>query len=92
MEKELQEIKRLVLLNAKTTLGVDDVALMLGVSKQTVYRLVSSGRITHYKSKGMKGEIGKMVYFRREDVEDYCFAVKKASEAEINDVVSQIRG
>ena len=92
MTKELEEIKRLVLLNAKTTLSVDDVAYLLNVSKHNVYQLVSKKKITCYKSLGANGERGKMLYFKREDLEKYCFAVKQESEAEINDIVSQIRG
>lgn len=92
MEKELQEIKKLVLLGVKTALSVEDVALLLNVSKHNVYQLVSKKKITCYKSLGERGNGGKMLYFKREDVEKYCFAVKQESEAEINDIVSQIRG
>ena len=69
LQKELEEIKRLVLLN--------DVAYLLNISRHNVYQLVSKKRITCYKSLGATGERGKMLYFKREDLEKYCFAVKQ---------------
>lgn len=93
IKSDLSEIKQLLLLGAKTTFSVGDVAMMLGVTPQTIYRLVQQKRIACYKSKGVDDtKSGKMVYFKREDIEAFCFAERKCSEQDIAELVKSIRG
>ena len=50
MQEQLNRIEKLVRLNSKEVLDVEEVALMLNVSKSRIYHLVSSRNIPHGKS------------------------------------------
>lgn len=69
MEKELLEklniIERNTLLAAKNMLTFDDVSLLTGLSKGTLYKLTSSHKIPYYKPNG------KLVYFKRSEIEEW---------------------
>jgi excisionase family DNA binding protein len=55
---ELQTIKQLTLLGAKQALTMSEAALLTGLSKSHLYKLVCYKKIPHYKSQG-----GKLTYF-----------------------------
>lgn len=78
-KNELQELKQLVLLGAKNVLSMNDVSLLCGVSKGTIYNLVSKKKIPYYKSEG-----GKLTYFKKEEIENWLCAkrVPTAEETE----------
>ena len=63
LKKELQDIKRLMLLN-KNVWDVAECAFALGVSKDRVYHLVQERALPHYKC-------GKQIRFKREEIEAY---------------------
>lgn len=63
--EKLKVIERNTLLAAKNVLTFDDVSLLTGLSKQTLYKLTSSHKIPHYKPNG------KLVYFKRSEVEEW---------------------
>ena len=75
---ELQEIKQLALLGAKTVLTVNEAAIILGVSVYNVYRKVSEREIPHYKSPG-----GKIVYFNKPELESWMMQNKVKTSDEI---------
>jgi excisionase family DNA binding protein len=76
---ELQELKNLTLLGAKKALTMSDTALLTGLSKSHLYKLVCYKKIPHYKSDG-----GKLTYFDKSEVEAWCLKnrVKTADELE----------
>ena len=61
---ELQELKKLTLLGAKKALTMSDAALLTGLSKSHIYKMVCAKQIPYYKSQG-----GKLTYFDNEDIE-----------------------
>ena len=61
--KELTEIKRYTLLQAKSVLTLDDVVLLTGLSKSHLYRLTCTHQIPFYKPNG------KTVFFDRNELE-----------------------
>lgn len=61
--KELQEIKRYTLLQAKQVLDLDDASLLTGLSKSRLYALTSQGKIPHHKSPE-----GRNLYFSRDEL------------------------
>jgi len=65
--KELQELKKLTLLNAKKVLNMDDVASLTGLKKSYLYKKVMNKEIPYYKSDG-----GKITYFDKEEIENWC--------------------
>lgn len=86
--KELQRLKELTLLSAKSVLTMNDVADLTGLSKSHIYRLVCKRQIPYYKSAG-----GKFTYFNKAEIEGWLMAhrVPTIDEAEaeaVNYVVS----
>ena len=75
--KQLQELKQLAVLGAKTALTMNDVCLLTGLSKSHLYKLVWSKRIPYYKSEG-----GKMTYFKKQEIENWLLAYRVPTEAE----------
>jgi len=67
IKNELQEIKQFTLLGAKRALTMNDTALITGLSKSHLYKLVGEKKIPYYKSQG-----GKLTYFDRSEVEAWC--------------------
>jgi excisionase family DNA binding protein len=61
---ELHQIKQLTLLGAKNVLTMSDCALLTGLSKSHLYKLVCRKAIPYYKSAG-----GKLTYFDKSEVE-----------------------
>lgn len=79
LTNQLQEIKQLALLGAKNVLSVADLSLLCGLSKSHIYKLICSKKIPHYKSEG-----GKLVFFKKDEIENWlCFLkVPTATETE----------
>ena len=79
LKNELQQIKQLTLLGAKKVLTMSDCALLTGLSKSHIYKLVCAKKIPYYKSDG-----GKLTYFDKSEVEAWQLQhrVKTLSELE----------
>lgn len=77
IKKEIEELKKLTLLGAKNALTMDDVAALTGLSKSHIYKMVCAKKIPYYKSGG-----GKINYFKKQDVENWCFAHRVATNEE----------
>jgi excisionase family DNA binding protein len=63
--KELQELKNLTLLGAKTALTMDDAALLTGLSKSHLYKLCCRKAIPYYKNGG------KLTYFDKVELNNW---------------------
>ena len=74
---ELEQIKQLTLLGQKQALTMDDTALLTGLSKSTIYKLVCSKQIPHYKSQG-----GKLTYFDKDEVNRWLLQNRVATQSE----------
>lgn len=74
---ELQELKKITLLGAKNVLSMNDCALLTGLSKSHIYKLVMNKKIPYWKSEG-----GKITYFNKEEIEAWLlkYRVKTADE------------
>ena len=66
-EKQIEDILRLMALNTKEVLTSEECALYLGVSKSCLYKWTMDRKIPHYKS-----PTGKMCFFNRKEVEQWC--------------------
>lgn len=77
--KQLQELKNLTLLGAKQALTMTDAALLTGLSKSHLYKLVCYRRIPHFKSDG-----GKLTYFDKDELNGWMLQrrIKTSSELE----------
>lgn len=76
--EQLQELKQLAVLGAKTALTMNDVCLLTGLSKSHLYKLVWSKKIPYYKA----AEGGKMTYFNKQEIENWLLAYRVPTEAE----------
>ena len=79
LKNELQQIKQFTLLGSKKALTMSDCALLTGLSKSHLYKLVCRKAIPFFKSQG-----GKLTYFDKSEVEAWCLQhrVKTSSEIE----------
>ena len=75
--KQLNELKQLALLGAKNVLSVAELSLLTGLSKSHIYKLICSKKIPHYKSEG-----GKLVFFKKDEVENWLCALKVPTATE----------
>jgi excisionase family DNA binding protein len=79
IKKELQEIKQLTLLGAKNVLTMSDCALLTGLSKSHLYKMVCAKQIPYYKSQG-----GKLTYFDKSEVEAWQLQHRVKTSDEID--------
>ena len=63
---ELALIKSYTMLAAKTVLTIDDVHLLTGISKSTIYRLTCEKKIPYYKPNS------KLLFFDRAEIEAWA--------------------
>ena len=77
--EQLQELKNLTVLSAKQALTMSDTALLTGLSKSHLYKLVCAKKIPYYKSQG-----GKLTYFDKDEVNGWMLQhrVKTSDELE----------
>ena len=74
----LQELKKLTLLGAKNVLNMNDLLLLTGFSKGYVYQLVCAKKIPFYKGDG-----GKYLYFKKQEIENWLLAHRFATKDEV---------
>ncbi len=75
---KLEAIERNTLLAAKNVLTIDDVALLTGISKSSIYRLTSEKKIPFYKPNG------GYIYFDRQEIENWLRNNRVPTTEEIN--------
>lgn len=63
--KQLADIRKFSLLAAKNVLDIDDMVALTGLSKSYIYKLTSRKEIPYYKPNG------KLIYFDRQEVENW---------------------
>lgn len=63
--KQLADIRKFSLLAAKNVLDIDDMVALTGLSKSYVYKLTYRKEIPYYKPNG------KLIYFDRQEVENW---------------------
>ncbi len=73
--KEIEALKSLTLLAAKSTLTLEDVSLLYGFSKSTLYKLTSAKAIPHYKR-------GKALFFDKTELDAWAKECRVDTQAE----------
>ncbi|MEL4308948.1 helix-turn-helix domain-containing protein [Joostella sp. CR20] len=63
----------------KPILSLKEAALYLGISKSTLYKMTFDNRISHYKPSG------KLIYFKKQDLEQYLLKYKVKSNDELEE-------
>ena len=72
---EIEALKSLTLLAAKNTLTLEDVSLLYGFSKSTIYKLTSAKAIPHYRR-------GKVLFFDKGELDQWAKECRINTEAE----------
>lgn len=77
---KLSQIERLInsdILLKKPLLTLDESADLAGVSRSTIYKWLSSRKLTHYKPSG------KLVFIKKEDLYDFITRKKYSNKEEL---------
>jgi len=80
MEKKLSQLDRIeqyCLLSGKNVLTFEDVKVLTGLSGSYLYKLTASNSIPFYRPNG------KMLYFERKEIENWCLRNRVKTSAEI---------
>lgn len=75
--KRLDRLEVLTLLAAKSVLTLEEVCLLTGLAKSTVYKMTANRVIPHYHADG-----GKHLYFKKDEVEDWLTRSRVSSHNE----------
>ena len=73
--RAIEELKALTLLAAKSTLTLDDVVLLFGFSRSTIYKMTSAKAIPHYRR-------GKVLFFDKAELDAWAKANRINTEDE----------
>jgi len=76
--KQLEQIKQLLLLSAKSALTMEDCALYTGLSKAVLYKKIQHKEIPYYKA-----DKGKLTYFNKQEIEDWMLKNRVRTNAEV---------
>ena len=72
---EIEALKSLTLLAAKNTLTLEDVSLLYGFSKSTLYKLTSAKAIPHYRR-------GKVLFCDKAELDAWAKECRVNTQAE----------
>ena len=78
MRQVAEQVTANVIFNTKKVLTSEEAAKYMGISLSYLYRLTSEMKIPHSKP------TGKMVYFDREELEQWLMSCRIATSGEIN--------
>jgi len=78
LKKEVQELKQITLLGSKRVLTMQDAVLLTGLSLSCLYKKTHKREIPFWKSSG-----GKLIYFNKEEIENWCLSHRVKTNAEI---------
>lgn len=81
--RQLADIRKFSLLAAKNVLDIDDVVSLTGLAKSYVYKLTCRKEIPYYKPNG------KLIYFDRQEVENWMKQNRVNSIAEAEQTASK---
>lgn len=86
VENQNNEKSSAALLQTKSILSLSEAALIIGLSKSSIYKLTSKRLIPHY-SPG-----GKLIYFKREDLDAWMLQNRRETVSERNaDAISKFQ-
>lgn len=74
---QLDRIEAYSRLAAKSVLGLEEAALVLGISTSTLYKMTTGKKIPYYRPNG------KLIYFSKKELEDWMMQNRVSSDAEV---------
>ena len=75
--KRLDRLETLALLGAKSVLNLEDVVLLTGLSKSTIYKKTANREIPYYRA-----DNGKQIFFRKDELENWLTRNRVSSQNE----------
>lgn len=82
LSAKIDRLEKIALLGAKNVLTFNEVVLITGLTKGHLYRLTSTKQIPHYKPRG------GMLYFKKEEIEEWLLQKKILTTSEIESAAS----
>ena len=85
--KELEKLNQLLErqnILRKEILTMDEASQYLGISKSNLYKKTSAQKIPHYKPEG------KIIYFRREELDSWMLRNRQSTIDEITDKAANL--
>lgn len=76
---EIKSLKSLIIRGSKDVLTTSEAAQYLGIGKAYLYKLTSANRIPFYRPEG------KMIFFKRTDLESFLLRNRVSSSEELQD-------
>lgn len=73
----IDEVSANVMISNKEVLTSDEASMYMGISKSYLYKLTMRNEIPHYKP------LGKMCYFKREELEKWLLKNRHATDEEL---------
>ena len=74
---QIDELKKLIVINSKEVLSIDECAAFTNLSVPHLYRLTSQRIIPFYKPQGGK------IYFKKSEIENWLLQGRQATDSEI---------
>lgn len=84
IQNEIKGLKEQILaknIQLKTILNVEETTSYLNISKSCIYKMTSNREIPFYKPKG------KLLYFKRSELDEWVFKARIAPDSELTDEV-----
>lgn len=78
INERLERIENLVLIQAKEVLNVNDLTILLNLSRSRIYHLISAREIPHYKK-------GRLVFFKKAEIEEWLLQDRILTNQELED-------
>lgn len=78
-----EDIVRGVVICQKEMLNMEEAVLLTGLSRNYIYKLTARREIPHYKP------LGRAIYFRRVELEEWLKRGRVETSAELGDVAKQ---
>lgn len=76
--KRFDRLEQLTLLGAKSVYNIEDLCLLSGLSKSTIYKMTSTRQIPFYHC----GDNGKHIFFKKAEVENWLTRNRVSSQTE----------
>lgn len=76
--RKLRRLERLLKANTELAMSISKAVRYTGLSKSHLYKLTSTRSIPHYKPHG------KLIYFRKSDLDKYLFNNKITTQEELD--------
>jgi len=80
--EHIKEVLNKILEQIKPVLAFEEACKYCGISPSSMYKHTSANRIAYYKPEG------KLIYFKREDLDEWMLRNRQSTESEMADLAT----